>query len=86
MTPPRVSPWSNTLEVTVNVDIGAEVHVGMSQDFTPGLDTYRGMLYGPGTFHVIGTPTGVDLYARLVGPTRDVSEAVGPVQTVALTS
>lgn len=86
MTPPQVWPWFNTLEVAVNVDIGAEVHVGVSHDFTPGPDTYRGVLLGPGAFHVIGTPTGVDLYARLVGPAGDVSEAVGPVQTLALTS
>lgn len=80
--PPRAAPWSDTLEVSVDADVAAEVHVGLSWDFAPGADTYQGMLYGPGTFHVIGTPTGVDLYARLVAPGgEDMSGTSGPVQT-----
>jgi len=87
MPTPRVAPWFNTLEVGVNVDVAAEVHVGLTPDFASGADTYQGVLYGPGTFHVIGTPTGVDLYGRLVAPGGgDASASVGPVQTTALTS
>ena len=86
MSTPQVFGWANTLEVGITENIAADVHVGLTADFTPGADTYQGILYGPGTFHVIGTPTGVDLYAQLVAPGGgDMSASVGPVQTTALT-
>jgi hypothetical protein len=85
MPSPRAAPWLKTLEVSVSADVAAEVHVGLSWDFAPSADTYQGMLYGPGTFHVTGAPTGVDLYARLVAPGgEDMSSSSGPVQTTAL--
>jgi hypothetical protein len=73
------------LEVGVTVNIAAEVHVALTPDFTPGADTFQGVLYGPDMFHVIGTPPGVDLYTQLVAPGGgDTSALVGPVQTVAI--
>jgi hypothetical protein len=85
MPPPQVSSWFCTLAVDVYADIEAEVHVGLSQDFTPGPDTFQGVLYGPGTFSVIGAPSGVDVYVRLVAPGGgEMSNPAGPVQTTAL--
>lgn len=85
MPPPRVTPWSNTLDVGVDVDIAAEVHVGTVLDFVPAADTFRVVLYGPGTVHVTGLPSGVDLYVRLVSlDGEDVSAPSAPVQTTAL--
>ena len=85
MPPPRVTPWFNTLDVAVDVDIAAEVHAGTVQDFTPTAATHRGTLYGPGTLHVLGLPAGIDHYVRLVSlDGGDMSAPSEPVQTTAL--
>lgn len=85
MPPPQVTPWADTLDVSVDVDIAAQVHVDTAQDFTPTAGTYRMTLYGPGTVHVMGLPPGIDHYVRLVSiDGGDMSAPSDPVQTTAL--
>lgn len=85
MPPPQVTPWADTLDVGVDADIAAQVHVDTAQDFTPTSATYRKALYGPGTVHILGLPPGVDHYVRLVSlDGTDVSAPSEPVQTIAL--
>jgi hypothetical protein len=86
MPPPTATPWLDVLDVGINLDIAAQVHVGTVLEFTPTADTFQMMLYGPGTVHVPGLPTGVDLYVRLVSlDGQDVSDSPLPVQLTALT-
>jgi hypothetical protein len=85
MPPPTAVQWHNALEVGITIDIGAQVHVSTASEFTPSETTYQMMLYGPGWVHVLGLPTGVDLYVRLTSVNgQDVSDSPPPVQLIAL--
>jgi hypothetical protein len=80
--PPRVTPWSDTIDVTVDAEIAVEVHLGTDPDFVPSSATYQGTLYAPGTLHVTGAAPGIDHYARLASLGREeVSDPSEPVQT-----
>jgi hypothetical protein len=83
MPPPWVVPWGDTLDVGIDIDIAAEVHVNTYFDFGPTEGSHYGTLYGPGFIHVEGLPTNVDLYARLVSiDGEDRSECTLPVQII----
>ena len=88
MPPPRVRPWFNTLDVSVDVDVAVEVHVGTEEGFTPTVDTFKTVLYGPGLVHVTDMPPEIDYYVRFVAPgdDSDISETSIPVRTIPLTN
>lgn len=84
MMTPRVIPWGDTIDVWTGDNTAVEVHLGDSIGFTPSVDTYQGVLYGPGTMHVTGATPGVDHYVRFTslggGGWSDTSD---PVQVTA---
>jgi hypothetical protein len=78
--PPNLRAWLRSFEVTATEPDIVEIHVGIDEDFTPGRNTYRGALYGPGTRTVTDVSTEVDYYVRFVDLAGRVSDVAGPVR------
>ena len=62
---PTVRPWHATLEVELLYDVGVRVHASTTENFTPTDATFRGVLYAPGFFRILGLTPGVDYYVKL---------------------